>query len=87
MDPRDLMVFFVVILVFAGGMVVLKPLAAALAERIRRSGELPREGSQELIDEVRVMRQELAELAERVDFTERLLARKSEPARLDQGEG
>jgi hypothetical protein len=33
------------------------------------------------------MRQELAELAERVDFTERLLAKRSEPARIDQGEG
>ena len=75
MDPKDLMVFFVVVLVFAGGMVVLKPLAAALAERIRRSPELPQEGNQELIDEVRAMRQELAEIAERVDFTERLLAK------------
>lgn len=87
MDPKDLMVFFVVIFVLVGGVVVLKPLAAALAERIRRAPELPQEGSQELIDEVRAMRQELAEIAERVDFTERLLARKSEPARLDQGEG
>ena len=75
MDPKDLMVFFVVVLVFAGGFVVLKPLAAALAERIRRSPELPQEGNQELIDEVRAMRQELAEIAERVDFTERLLAK------------
>lgn len=83
MDPKDLMVFFVVVLVFGGGMVVLKPLAAALAERIRRSPELPQEGSQELIDEVRAMRQELAELAERVDFTERLLAKGGEPARIE----
>ena len=76
MDPKDLMVFFVVVLVFAGGMVVLKPLAAALADRIRHShAELPPTDSAELADEVRAMRQELAELAERVDFTERLLAK------------
>lgn len=87
MDPKDLLVFFVVILVFAGGMVVLKPLAAAIAERIRRPAVPPGEDQQELVEEVRAMRHELAELAERVDFTERLLARKSEPARLDQGEG
>lgn len=61
---------------------MLKPLAAALAERIRRSPELPQEGSRELADDVRAMRQELAELAERVDFAERLLA-KGDAARVE----
>jgi hypothetical protein len=84
MDPRAFLVFVVV---FGGVMVVLRPLAGALADRIRHRPELPADGSQELVDEVRAMRQELAELAERVDFTERLLARRSEPARIDQGEG
>lgn len=84
MDPRAFLVFVVV---FGGVMVVLRPLAAALADRIRHHPELPADGSQELVDEVRAMRQELAELAERVDFTERLLAKRSEPARIDQGEG
>jgi hypothetical protein len=87
MDPKDLMVFFAVILFFGGTMVVLKPLVGALAERIRRSGELPHEGSQEVIDEVRAMRQELSELAERVDFTERLLAKSTDSARIDAREG
>lgn len=84
MDPRAFLVFVVV---FGGVMVVLRPLAAALAERIRRPAVPPGEDQHELVDEVRAMRQELAELAERVDFTERLLARKSEAARIDQGEG
>ncbi len=87
MDPRAFLVF---VLMFGAVMVVLRPLAAALADRIRRPAVPPgedREDQQELVDEVRAMRQELSELAERVDFTERLLARKSEPARLDQGEG
>lgn len=84
MDPRDFLVF---VLMFGGVMIVLRPLAAALADRIRRPAAPPGEDRQELVDEVRAMRQELAELAERVDFTERLLARKSEPARVDQGEG
>ncbi|HXJ30126.1 MAG TPA: hypothetical protein VNG35_05780 [Gemmatimonadales bacterium] len=83
MDPKDLMVFFVVILIFGGTMVVLKPLAAALAERIRHRPEIAPDASHELVDEVRAMRQELAELAERVDFTERLLAKGGEAARFE----
>jgi hypothetical protein len=83
MDPKDLMVFFVVILIFGGAMVVLKPLATALAERIRHRPEIAPDASDELVDEVRAMRQELAELAERVDFTERLLAKGGEAARLE----
>jgi len=87
MDPRAFLVF---VLMFGGVMVVLRPLAAALADRIRRPSVRPgedREDQQELVDEVRAMRQELSELAERVDFTERLLARNSESARVDQKEG
>jgi uncharacterized protein YlxW (UPF0749 family) len=84
MDPRAFLVF---VLMFGGVMVVLRPLAAALADRIRRPAVPPGEDQQELVDEVRAMRQELSELAERVDFTERLLARNSESARVDQREG
>jgi uncharacterized protein YlxW (UPF0749 family) len=87
MDPKDLMVFFAVILFFGGAMVVLKPLVAALAERIRHRPEIAPDASHELVDEVRAMRQELSELAERVDFTERLLARSTDSARVDAREG
>lgn len=76
MDPR----FFVVFAMIAVGAVLLRPLIGALADRIRHRPEIAPDGNQELVDEVRAMRQELAELAERVDFTERLLA-KGEPAR------
>jgi uncharacterized protein YlxW (UPF0749 family) len=86
MDPKDLMVFFVVILIFGGAMVVLKPLAAALADRIRHRPEIAPDASHELVDEVRAMRQELADLAERVDFTERLLAKSTDPARIGSRE-
>lgn len=65
------------------GAILLRPLVAALADRIRHRPELPAAGSQELVDEVRAMRQELAELAERVDFAERLLAKGGEPARVE----
>lgn len=79
MDPR----FFIVFAMIGAGAVLLRPLVMALADRIRHRPEIAAEGNQELVDEVRAMRQELAELAERVDFTERLLAKSSEPARAE----
>jgi uncharacterized protein YlxW (UPF0749 family) len=71
---------------FGGAMVVLKPLAAALADRISHRPEIAPDASHELVDEVRAMRQELADLAERVDFTERLLAKTADPARIGSRE-
>jgi ubiquinone biosynthesis protein UbiJ len=83
-DPR----FFIVFAMLGTGAVLLRPLVAAIADRIRHSrAELPPAESAELADEVRAMRQELAELAERVDFTERLLARSTDSARVDAREG
>ncbi len=83
MDPR----FFIVFATLGIGAVLLRPLVAAIADRIRHSRpELPPAESAELVDEVRAMRQELAELAERVDFTERLLAKSTDPARVGSRE-
>ena len=66
---------------FGGAFWVIRPLAAALAKRLagehRRPGMEPAERD-EILGEVQQMRQELSELAERVDFTERLLAKQSE---------
>jgi hypothetical protein len=79
-DPR----FFIVFAMIGAGAVLLRPLVAAIADRIRHSHpELPPAASAELVDEVRAMRQELAELAERVDFAERLLAKGGEAARVE----
>ncbi|PYP16618.1 MAG: hypothetical protein DMD54_09165 [Gemmatimonadetes bacterium] len=54
------------------------PLGQALADRLRH-GPTPRGGSgeenAELLENVEQLRREVAELAERVDFTERLLAK------------
>jgi ubiquinone biosynthesis protein UbiJ len=83
-DPR----FFIVFAKIGVGAILLRPLVAAIADRIRNPHpELPPAESAELADEVRAMRQELAELAERVDFTERLLARSTDSARVDAREG
>lgn len=58
-------------------MIALSPLGKALAERVRGGGRVVAEGGgdqQEVLAAVDQLRQEVAELAERVDFTERLIA-------------
>ena len=67
------------------------PIGRALAERIRGKSAVPgleelrgelSEQQEGLVEEVRQLRQDMADLAERVDFAERMLARKSEVERL-----
>jgi len=63
------------------GAVVLGPIGRAFAERLRRKGIEPALDAGELDalrDELTAVRQQLAELAERQDFTERLLAKARE---------
>jgi ubiquinone biosynthesis protein UbiJ len=70
---------------FFGGMFyVLRPVAAAIAKRIagehRRPGMEPGERD-EILNDLQQVRQEVAELAERLDFAERLLSKQSEVKR------
>ena len=60
-------------------MISLSPLGKAIGERLKHGPVPPgASGDQvELIETVDRLRQEVAELAERVDFTERLLAKSS----------
>lgn len=78
--PKVLALFFV----FGGGFWVLAPLARALAKRISGEHRQPVDSPalEELRDELHQVRGELAELAERLDFTERVLAKKGEADRL-----
>ena len=67
-----------IVFLFGGGILIgfsFTPLGRALADRIRH-GPTPRGGESDLAlyEEVEHVRQELAELHERVDFAERLLA-------------
>lgn len=70
-----------------GAIVMRGPLGKALADRIHGgavgTGEVP----PELLEEMDEMRTRMVELEERVDFTERLLARQraDEPAQLPPG--
>jgi hypothetical protein len=75
------------LLIFGGGTLVaisFSPIGRALAERIR-GGRSASETDPALLDELDRMRAELAELHERVDFTERLLAKAKEQDRLVEG--
>lgn len=76
-------VLFIVI-VFGGGMLFLlskSEIGRALADRIRGvSNVAPTDPA--LVEEVERLRIEVAELHERMDFAERLLAAKKEPDRL-----
>ena len=67
------------------GAVVLKgPLGKALAARIHQGTIAQAEPHPEVLDELYDMRNRMVELEERLDFTERLLARQraEDPARL-----
>jgi len=69
---------------FGGTFWVLRPVAAAVAKRIagehRRPSMEPAERD-EILNELQSVRQELTELAERMDIAERLLAKQSEVKR------
>jgi len=74
----------VVFLIFGGGFYVLAPIAKAISKRI--AGEVPpaqTSGTDEaVLNELQALRQDVSELAERVDFAERMLAKQKEAGRL-----
>ena len=75
-----------IILIFGGGTLCLlsiSPVGRALAERLRASSRAAADA--ELIADVDALRQEVAELEDRVEFAERLLAQRQEPARIERG--
>ncbi len=77
-------VVFLFVLTIIGSSVLLFPLVRALAERIRPRGvdagvreelQMLRE---DLLAEIQQARREIGDLGERIDFTERMLAKKSQ---------
>lgn len=75
---------FALMAVVAGAVIILFPFVRALAERVRPRAldSTVRDELQalreDLLAELQHTRQEISELSERVDFTERLLAKKSQ---------
>lgn len=78
--PEMVLVF----LIFGGGFYVLVPIAKAVSKRI--AGEVPpaRDAATDeaVLNELHELRQDVSELAERVDFAERMLAKQKEQGRL-----
>jgi hypothetical protein len=78
---EDILALFIPIVAVGGffaWMIALSPVGKAYAERLKRgSGAEPGTAADhaELVETVEQLRREVAELAERVDFTERLLAK------------
>jgi len=89
MNPGMIGVFIPIIAVggFFAWMISLSPLGRALAERLRH-GPVPPGGTgedqAELVESVEQLRREVAELAERVDFTERLLGQQKAMDKIDR---
>lgn len=84
-----------IVLIFGGGTLILlafSPVGRALADRIRGhqagaedlAAQLA-EHREDVLSELGALRTELGQLAERVDFAERLLAKSREPQRLGGG--
>jgi len=74
-------------LIFGGGTLFLlsiSPVGRALADRLR--GRVEPAHDPELLAEVDALRQEVAELHERVDFAERILLKGPERHELGKGE-
>ncbi len=76
-----------IILIFGGGTLFLlsiSPVGKALADRLRGNAEPMQDP--ELLAEVDALRQEVAELHERVDFAERVLLKSHDRNELGKGE-
>jgi hypothetical protein len=84
MNPPEAMAM---LLFLGGGFWVLRPVATAIAKRIageHRPAGIGQEERDAILNELQQVRHEVAELAERMDFAERMLAkpREAEPPRL-----
>ncbi len=86
-----------VFFIFGGGaafLLAISPIGRAIADRIRGKGQFGgserivhlQESHESLLEEVDGLRQEVGDLQERIDFTERLLASDREQVRLPQSE-
>jgi hypothetical protein len=70
---------------FFAWMIALSPVGKAYAEKLRggsKGAGAEVQGREEILEALDQVRHEVAELAERVDFTERLLAKQREGDRL-----
>ncbi|HKV72107.1 MAG TPA: hypothetical protein VFD85_08395 [Gemmatimonadales bacterium] len=64
-------------------MISLSPVGKAYAEKLRGQGGMTGEGADQVLQAIEDLRQEVTELSERVDFTERMLAKAKEKGLLE----
>jgi len=84
----DIEAVLAITLIFGGGTLFLlsiSPVGRALADRLR--GQVEPAHDPELLAEVDALRQEVAELHERVDFAERVLLNSQDRHELGKAEG
>ena len=76
--------FVMMLLILGGGIWVVRPVVSALAKRIAREHAPPADTREReaILEELQRLRQEIGELAERMDFAERLLAKPRDAERL-----
>ena len=82
---------FLSVVAMVGFGLLAYPLVRAISERIRPRADVGIKDElqglrEDVLTELRDMRREVTELGERVDFTERLLAKQRDPDRLARGE-
>ena len=84
MSPQE---SIMAVVVLGGGLWVLRPIAGALARRI--GGEIPPaprvEPDEAVLTELQHLREDVNDLAERLDFAERLLAKQRDAQRIGPG--
>jgi hypothetical protein len=85
--PQEVFILFSITLVGGFSVILLWPFMRALAERIRPRGaaagtERLQAEQDALAQELAETRHDVAELQERLDFAERLLAKQQDPARI-----
>ena len=85
MDER-IFIMFAVFMSMGAGVWLLTPVVRALAERIKPRPPAVDAGAEafrdEVLDELQQVRREMAELGDRMDFAERLLARQRDQGAL-----
>lgn len=79
MPPEEGVKFLFLFMMLAGAVWILRPVGKALARKIEGAaapeGRALEQMRDELLTEVDGVRQDLAQLSERLDFTERMLAK------------
>jgi argininosuccinate lyase len=68
---------------FFAWMISLSPVGKAYAEKLKGQGGMTGEAAEQVLQAIEDLRQEVTELSERVDFTERMLAQAKEKGLLE----